>query len=337
MSFSCAICTKNYKSYQSFWNHNKINHPDEHIQISKKVKEFTCIKCNKKFTRKSYLQNHMETTCKKKDVIDKTTMLEKELNELKNKFCILESKTINPSINNSSINNGTVNNIIYINKPGNENLLELNKKEVTEIFDKDLTSVLTFVEKLNFNERLPENHSFCTTNLEGAYLSVFDSENSKIKKDRKKYFFEELFSKAVTKMEELYKINKNFFIKEKQKKIEETLIRLNELKKMDMNKKIFKEMLKQMNIISYNDREIVENTWGNSNLKGIIPKTFEEDLNSESDDNTNDTSYNPLDTFLTQSNHFTEAGSEYDTDDSDSSVKLPLIPQKKNQNKEIII
>jgi hypothetical protein len=336
MSFSCVICTKNYKSYQSFWNHNKINHPDEHIQISKKVKDFSCTKCNKKFTRKSNLQYHLETACKKKDVVDKTTLLEKELNELKNKFNLFESKTINPSINNSSINNGTVNNIIYINKTGNENLLELNKKEVTEIFDKDLTSVLTFVEKLNFNERLPSNHSFCTTNLEGPYLSVYDSDNSKIKKDRKKYFFEELFSKAVTKMEELYKINKNHFIKDKQKKIEETLLRLNELKKMDMNKKIFKEMLKQMNIISYNDREVVESTWEGGNIKGKIPKTFEEDLDLDSD-HIDDSSYNILDTFIPINNHYSDSDSNNDDSDSDSSVLPKLVPTKRIIKKEIII
>ena len=89
--FSCVICTKKYKSYQSFWNHNKINHSTEHIQISNKVKNFSCTKCNKKFTRKSNLQSHMETSCKKKEVVDKTTLLEKELNELKNKFNIINS------------------------------------------------------------------------------------------------------------------------------------------------------------------------------------------------------------------------------------------------------
>jgi hypothetical protein len=53
-------------------------------------------------------------------------------------------------------------------------------------------------------------------------------------------------------------------------------------------KKIFKEMLKQLIILSYNDREVVENTWDNKNVKGKIPLTFEEDLelsSEEYDDN----------------------------------------------------
>ena len=49
-------------------------------------------------------------------------------------------------------------------------------------------------------------------------------------------------------MEELYKINKNYFKKDKQKSIENTLIKLNELKSMDMNKRIFKEMLKKIDL-----------------------------------------------------------------------------------------
>ena len=51
-----------------------------------------------------------------------------------------------------------------------------------------------------------------------------------------------------------------------------------------MNKRIYKEMLKQLNILSYNDKNIVENTWNNKNIKGMIPETFEEDIdNSDSD------------------------------------------------------
>ena len=86
-----------------------------------------------------------------------------------------------------------------------------------------------------------------------------------------------------------------------------------------MNKKIFKEMLKQMNIISYNDREIVENTWENSNIKGKVPKTFEEDLDSDNI---------IFDTFIPQTNQCSG---------SDSYVRPKLVTIKNITNKEIII
>ncbi len=125
---------------------------------------------------------------------------------------------------------------------------QLNKNFIldnsNEIFDKNIDSVDTFIKKINFNKNLPSNHSFCTTNLEGPYLSVYDSNQLKITKDRKKYFFEQLFTKAVKKMKELYGINKEHFNKNKQQQIEDTLQRLVELQNMDMNTKIYKEMIK---------------------------------------------------------------------------------------------
>lgn len=178
---------------------------------------------------------------------------------------------------------------MMINKPGTENLLELTKDEIKEIFNKDITCILSYIEKVNFNDRLKTNHSFCTTNLGGAYLSVFDTNNSKIKQNRKKFFFDEIINIAVSKIEELYKLYKSYFTIEKQNNIETTLIKINELKNMDMNKRIYKEMLKQLNILSYNDKNIVENTWNNKNIKGMIQETFEEDIemyltdNSDSD------------------------------------------------------
>jgi hypothetical protein len=282
MAFNCLICKTEYKSYKSLWNHNNSFHSELKIRITNKKRDYECTKCGNTFTRKNNMVNHMNNHCKNKDKPDPNTELKQQLIELQKKVEKLETKN-NSNINNGNINNGNINNIIYINKTGNENLLELNKKEVTEIFDKDISGLLTFVEKVNFNKRLPTNHSFCTKNLGGPYLSVYDTENSKVKQDRKKYFFEQIIAKTVSKMEELYKINKSYFKTTKQKSIEDTLRRLNELKSMDMNTKIFKEILKQLNILSYNDREVVENTWGNENIQGQVPETFEEDLEMDSD------------------------------------------------------
>jgi hypothetical protein len=54
--FKCNICNKEYKSYQTLWNHNKIKH------ILKNNK-FSCELCNKKFTRKDNLKYHINNTC----------------------------------------------------------------------------------------------------------------------------------------------------------------------------------------------------------------------------------------------------------------------------------
>ena len=161
MSFFCNICEKDYKSHQSLWNHNKKFHNGNLISNKKINGEFTCSKCNKNFTRKNNMVNHMKLYCKKKEEDDKITKLEKQVAELQK--LVLENKPItkkntsntnNGTINNGTINN-TINNTIYINKTGTENLLELNEKEVNEIFNNNISGLISLVKFINFNERLP--------------------------------------------------------------------------------------------------------------------------------------------------------------------------------------
>ena len=60
MSFNCNVCNKEYKSYKSLWHHNSIFHPEQKININrndKKIREYECIKCNKKFTTKQSMNS----------------------------------------------------------------------------------------------------------------------------------------------------------------------------------------------------------------------------------------------------------------------------------------
>jgi len=335
MSFICKTCQKEYSSYQSLWNHNYKFHTVKEI---KKVL-FNCKYCNISFTRKNNMTQHVKNVCKaKNDIIVKNKELENTVSQLVKKVEILENNKSAAVINNGNVNNGTVNNninnnIIYINKTGSENILKLNKTEIAEIFDKDLSGLLTFVEKINFNERLPENHSFCSTNLDSAYLSVYDTNKSKVQKDRKKYFFEEVISKSVSKMEELYKINKGHFKKEKQKDIESTLQRLNELKNMTMSRRILKEMIKKLNILSYNEHDTIESTWNKNNIEGKKPRTFEEDLEIDSEEYDEKKLEKMFINTKEIKNSFQEAPSDcssLDSDSDDETTQRPkLLPRKK--------
>ena len=139
MLYNCKLCNKEYKSYQSLWNHNKIKHSDLCLKISNKECKFCCDLCNKKFRRNSTLKNHKQKKCNKtiikNDNINNFDDLKNELIELKNKINNISNNTLNNiSNNNSNVNNGTVN--IYINKTGTENVLELNDSEKNEIFNR---------------------------------------------------------------------------------------------------------------------------------------------------------------------------------------------------------
>ena len=94
---------------------------------------------------------------------------------------------------------------------------------------------MSFIKFINFNERLPNNHSFCTKSLEGKYLLSYNTEEEKIESVRKKYFYHELLSNSVEKIEILYKSCKNNFSKEKQLKVENTIQSLKEIKHLSFS------------------------------------------------------------------------------------------------------
>jgi hypothetical protein len=330
MDFSCSVCNKSYKSYQSVWNHKKRFHSQENDYIDNKKRNFSCPNCNKKFTRKDSMSYHIKTSCAiKKTNDDKITKLEKQVAELQ-KLVLETHTTKNTNINQGTINNTTnnINNIIYINKIGTENLLELTDKETSEIFSKEISGVVSLIKYINFNERLPSNHSFCTKSLEGKYMLTYNTEESKIESTRKKYFYQELLSTAVTKMELLYMKHKNKFAKDKQVKIEDTINRLKEIKDRDFSDKILREIKNQLIQLSYNCRNTVLNTWVNHKTEGKVVEVEEEKEFTDKQ----------LEEF---ENMFIE-GDDINTSDSDSDIDtLPKLKiselLKKHKPKEIVV
>ena len=207
--FVCKICNKQYASYQSLWIHNKkfhkLNSSSKNISSSSQPKldsktvstnnsNIMCEYCNCLFSRKDNLKRHY-TICKFKSTTNNT------VNNLANNT--INNNIVNTNSNNINSNN-TTNNTIIINKLGNENVLHLTKTEVMTIFNKELESITTMIELLNFNERLPENHSFCTTNLESNYMSIYNPDKQTVEKDRKKYMFDKILDNSIDKIQLLY-------------------------------------------------------------------------------------------------------------------------------------
>jgi hypothetical protein len=78
---------------------------------------------------------------------------------------------------------------------------------------------------------------------------------------RKKYFFQELLTLAIQKIESLYCANKNNIKKPKQKQIDETLSRLKEIKDREYKDSILREIKKELINLSYKYRQVVLDTW----------------------------------------------------------------------------
>jgi hypothetical protein len=208
-------------------------------------------------------------------------------------------------------------------------LLELNDKETTEIFSKEISGVVSLIKFINFNERLPSNHSFCTKSLEGKYLLTYNTEESKVESTRKKYFYQELLSTAVDKMELLFKACRNNFSKDKQTKIEGTIKRLKEIKDRDFSDKILKEIKNQLIQLSYNCRNTVLNTWDNNKIKGKQITDSIEEI---------DASFNYNDIFIDDNNdnYFTEIECGSDSSSSSEPDK-PAILLNKKMKRNIVV
>ena len=307
MEYICKDCNKKYSSYQSLWNHNKRYHSSIILNVLKPPQNINndnnklyCQYCNKESSRVDNLKRH-EKNCKEQKTIKKELAeLKEEIKQLKTSSKKIVKNYNNTFINGDNISNSNNNNIknkITINKIGTENVLELNDQEVTEIFNKELESIILFIEYLNFNQRLQNNHSYCTTSLESPYLSIFNADSKKIEKDRKKYFFDSIMSKAITQQEELYNHHKSKFNRARRTQIEDNIENLKNIKNYGFNNTIVKEIIKKINLLSYNKRDLIQNTWNNMNETDDIEeeaKYFAElmkDENKESSDDESSSSY----------------------------------------------
>lgn len=278
MAHKCEFCDCIYKSIQSCKNHMRIKHCN-FLKSKPDKKQFICDYCQKHFARKSNLNYHQENACKNRLIVQQPKTdavdLQNQINELKKELVELK----NTKTKHNIINNGTIiNNIIYINKTGTENLLDLNDIECAEIFSKEFSSVVSLVKFINFNERLPSNHSFCSKSLEGKYLLAYDFGKSKIESTRKKYFYHELLANSVDKLEILYKSRKNKFSKLKQEQIENNIKSLKDIRNRDFSDKILKEIKNQLVELSYNCKNTVLNTWKNYRASDHMYKSFGHDI-----------------------------------------------------------
>jgi hypothetical protein len=294
--FNCNICNKKYSSYKSLWNHNKKIHTkkDKNVinivnnnvkKVNNTLKSLTCDKCGKIFNNRPAKSIHKKTC--KLEIIE----LKEEINELKK---IINNTNINTqnntninTQNNTNINNNTqninnTNNNLIINQIGRETYANLPSEDIKK-FIKNGNYLVNIVDLLNFNEKLPENHNFCNTSLEGKYVSVLNPETNIINKVNKNNFYNKVLEKSfeiinniILTLEYDEDFNKN--IKEKYKiKLEN---KINELTDNFYKDKSYKNSFKQdINQLSYNKKNIILETW--RTLKKLEKQLIEDD-NSDS-------------------------------------------------------
>jgi hypothetical protein len=274
--YTCNICNKDYASSGSLWGHNNkfhninttksVNIVNENVNkiVNKNVNsvntisksKYSCTKCLKSFSCRQGRYQH-EKKCNLK--INPCTLIEEniQLNEENKK---LKSQIIN---NNSNINNGTINNNIIINQIGKESIDCLKIKDILSIANDRLNGPITCIKKLNFNKSLPQNHSFCSTSLEGNYFTTVNHKTQKTEKISKKDLIHKVLNSSLDFIEgialhlELNKDYQNKIPTEYQEKIQFIL----DNKYKFYEKKNLLIFGNSINSMSYNYKDLILSTW----------------------------------------------------------------------------
>ena len=243
--YNCDICKKIYQSYMGLWRHNKKYHQKEET-INRTT---ACRFCNKNLASKQSRWKH-EQICKEEKI-----PLEEQVKELTKIVKNLEKK---PNITNNNTTNNTTNNIQYvINSPTSSSIGHLTLEKQRDILDKELNALVYLIEITNFNKLIPENHSYCVTAINDKHASVIDERTNKIIKTNKLDLFDKVLN---SNLNVLAQISSNpEFSYDERKKYGDKINYLRQI--IFQNEKYMKRYQNDINIISYNNRDMVKETW----------------------------------------------------------------------------
>lgn len=182
---------------------------DEEITVDNNTK--TCKYCEKTFTRNNNLQKHIKERCKSKLFFDELENLKKKLGLFYNDNLYLKKeneklkeeneKFKNEKINNTNlpkiinnvtnkndnkqINNGIINNVnIQVVQFGNEDIDKLDLADAIKLYLKSTGGniVPNMLKFINLNEKYPENHNICITDISREIVKMHNGKKFIYKK-----------------------------------------------------------------------------------------------------------------------------------------------------------
>jgi hypothetical protein len=163
MEFGCSGCE--YISYKKSHVTRHINKTKSCSSGKKEIIEIpidiNCEYCNKEFSTKQNMKDHVKNDCKQKEKIlkDKIKKLEEEVKNLK------ETKTVN--IDNSvNTTNNTTNYIFVLNNYEDTNLDKITDKLYNKLINNSETYQIipSLIKHIHFNKENPENHNVFISN-----------------------------------------------------------------------------------------------------------------------------------------------------------------------------
>lgn len=242
MEYKCNSCNIEFKTNSGLWKHTQ----NKHIQKKEEKTIFKCEYCNKILSDRHSLWRHENKACKKNPhLIKPTTNITNINNNNNSNINVIQNQTINVNFTTFE----------------NQNILDLTEEQKEEIINDGLNGIITLIKHLNFNKDLPQNHLFCMTNINNKYVSALNLETNKIEKHRKFDFFEQIFKNSLKHMKTLNNTIKDFDTQDRfERKIEDIEKRVfNYLEPYYM--KLYHD---DLNMLSYNQRDIVRKSWEDS-------------------------------------------------------------------------
>ena len=226
----------------------EINKTEKYINdtMEKSMTDIKCNFCNKIFSNKSNLSRHTKMYCSLyKEYIDTLNNLNTSHNDLqinRDKILnnlinikrdnemkqmrthiakLLKKQSANINITNNKITNNKITNnnlVVNINAFGKENLSHITTNDYKKYLSGLFSGFIKFIEKVHFDENMPENHNICITNLKSKYICVYDDCGKWITKDKNETidrFIDKKYNLLVDKLDEM----------EEKKEIDENILK----------------------------------------------------------------------------------------------------------------
>ena len=246
--WKCSGCDYTNDRKQHVERHiNKLKKCNEVIlQIIEVSIEINCEHCNKMFTSERSLKRHLKSNCK---VLKADELFEKDqkIKELEEKLAKAEALVQKPTTINNDNSTNTYN-IININlTPYNDPKLEGAEKYYKEAVKKLFMSVPHIIQRVHFNEELPENHNICITNFRSKMAKVFTGKKWKTMDE------DELIDELVNTYENLLED----WAGEKPERMK-YIEKYKEIKERDGAEKVEKDLRDEVKKLIYDNRDMIK-------------------------------------------------------------------------------
>lgn len=221
--------------------------------------KYRCSVCYKTFGQKCHYDKHLQRKrpCKPDDTQESIEKLQQRVTMLE---AALESalanqqgsNITNTTNTNSHNNNTTTNNNIYMCNFGSDNTSFLTHEDLVDISQYRFNRlILRYVEKVNCNKDVPENHNIIVDSLRSGYVQIY--ENGVWSEAPKKQALERFIASKTRELQELHDGEQGSHLSEYQRKIIRYTVG-------DDDQEALRDRPREVAQVIYNHRETLKQT-----------------------------------------------------------------------------